>query len=276
MNISYGVGNMLDINMIKELWVRKFEDVASEIAVWDSVASEYLLEEKNNFREDPFLQFMEEKIQLSQNMDVLDVGCGAGAYSCRIAERAGNVTGVDFSPRMIEEGQHYVERNHIKNVQFLERNWHTCDGEEFKGKYDMVFAHTTPAVIDYDSFKKMNDASKKYCFISKPTRRNDCVFDEIRKIAGDPSLKKRDDMPLLFDALWLLGYHPELRYDPVVWKSERTVEEAEQWYLRRLKANMRIDTYIEKQVKDYLQSISVNNVVSEAIEVTLTSVFWTV
>lgn len=46
MNISYGVGDMLDINMIKELWVRKFEDVASEIAVWDSVASEYLLEEK--------------------------------------------------------------------------------------------------------------------------------------------------------------------------------------------------------------------------------------
>lgn len=45
--------------MIKELWVRKFEDVASEIAVWDSVASEYLLEEKNNFKEDPFLQFME-------------------------------------------------------------------------------------------------------------------------------------------------------------------------------------------------------------------------
>ena len=40
MNISYGVGDMLDINMIKELWVRKFEDVASEIAVWDSVASE--------------------------------------------------------------------------------------------------------------------------------------------------------------------------------------------------------------------------------------------
>ena len=94
--------------MIKELWVRKFEDVASEIAVWDSVASEYLLEEKNNFKEDPFLQFMEEKIQLSQNMEVLDVGCGAGAYSCRIAERAGNVTGVDFSPRMIEEGQHYL------------------------------------------------------------------------------------------------------------------------------------------------------------------------
>lgn len=96
MNISYGVGDMLDINMIKELWVRKFEDVASEIAVWDSVASEYLLEEKNNFKEDPFLQFMEEKIQLSQNMEVLDVGCGAGAYSCRIAERAGNVTGVGF------------------------------------------------------------------------------------------------------------------------------------------------------------------------------------
>ena len=267
---------MLDINTIKELWVRNVGDVASEIASWDSVASEYLLEDKNNFQEDPFLKFMEEKVRLCREMQVLDVGCGAGAYSCRIAERVGTVTGVDFSPRMIEEGRNYAERNHIRNVHFLERNWHTCDGEEFRGRYDIVFAHTTPAVIDYDSFKKMNDASKGYCFISKPTRRCDHIFDEIRKIAGDSSVKKREDMPLLFDALWLWGYNPELRYDPVVWRSKRTVEEAMQWYLGRLKGSMQIDTDIEKQIKDYLESISVNHIVSETIETTLTSVFWTV
>ena len=89
-------------------------------------------------------------------------------------------------------------------------------------------------------------------------------------------MKKREDMPLLFDALWLWGYNPELRYDPVVWRSERAVEEAMQWYLGRLKGSMQIDTDIEKQIKDYLVSISVNHIVSETIETTLTSVFWTV
>lgn len=267
---------MLGIDTIKELWGREVEDVEAEIASWDSVASEYLLEEKNNFTQDPFLKFMDEKVRLCKDMQVLDVGCGAGAYSCRIAERTGSVTGVDFSPRMIEEGENYVRKNHIKNVKFLERNWHTCDGEEFRGKYDIVFAHTTPAVIDYESFKKMNDASNRYCFISKPTRRRDPIFDEIRKIAGDSSMKRRDDMPLLFDALWLWGYHPELRYDPVTWKAERTVKEAEQWYLGRLKGMMQVDASVEKQIKEYLRSVSVNNVVCETIETTFTSVFWPV
>lgn len=66
------------------------------------------------------------------------------------------------------------------------------------------------------------------------------------------------------------------RYDPVIWKAKRTVEEAQNWYLGRLKGIMQVDTSIEKQIKEYLQSISVDNIVSEAIEVTLTSVFWSV
>ena len=267
---------MLDIEKIKKMWINKAGDVASEIASWDSVAPDYLPGEKNNFSEDPFLKFMNEKVCLCQDMRVLDVGCGAGAYACRIAEHVESVTGVDYSPRMIEEGKKYVECNQIKNVKFLERNWHICSGEEFRGKYDIVFAHTTPAIIDYDSFEKMNDASNRYCFICKPTRRQDQVFDEVCKIAGNFSVKKREDMPLLFDTLWFWGYNPEVKYDPVVWKTERTVEEAEVWYIGKLKGIMQLNPYVEKQIKDYLRKISVNNVVSEIIETTLTSVFWTV
>ena len=171
----------------------------AEIASWDSVASEYLLEEKNNFKQDPFLKFMDEKVRLCKDMQVLDVGCGAGAYSCRIAERTGSVTGVDFSPRMIEEGENYVRKNHIKNVKFLERNWHTCDGEEFRGKYDIALS--------------VNLQGAGIRFLMK-----------YAKLQGT----------LLFDAS------------------------------------------VEKQIKEYLRSVSVNNVVCETIETTLTSVFWPV
>ena len=39
---------MLGIDTIKELWGREVEDVEAEIASWDSVASEYLLEENDD------------------------------------------------------------------------------------------------------------------------------------------------------------------------------------------------------------------------------------
>ena len=62
---------MLGIDTIKELWGREVENVEAEIASWDSVASEYLLEEKNNFTQDPFLKFMDEKVRLCKDMQVL-------------------------------------------------------------------------------------------------------------------------------------------------------------------------------------------------------------
>lgn len=59
---------MLDIDKMKELWISKAGDVASEIASWDSVVSDYLPGEKNNFSEDPFLKFMNEKVCLCQDI----------------------------------------------------------------------------------------------------------------------------------------------------------------------------------------------------------------
>lgn len=45
---------MLDIDKIKELWISKAGDVASEIASWDSVAPDYLPGEKITFQRIPF------------------------------------------------------------------------------------------------------------------------------------------------------------------------------------------------------------------------------
>ena len=44
----------------------------------------------------------------------------------------------------------------------------------------------------------------------------------------------------------------------------------------KLQGTLLFDASVEKQIKEYLQSVSVNNVVCETIETTLTSVFWPV
>ena len=55
--------------------------------------------------------------ELCKDMQVLDVGCGAGAYSCRIAERTGSVTGVDFSPRMIRRRRKLRQKKSYKKCK---------------------------------------------------------------------------------------------------------------------------------------------------------------
>ena len=45
---------------------------------------------------------MQSKAKLNKDINVLDVGCGGGAYSIALASKVKNVVGVDFSPKMIE------------------------------------------------------------------------------------------------------------------------------------------------------------------------------
>ena len=72
----------------------------------------------------------------------------------------------------------------ITNAEFIECDWHNCDGEKYKGKYDLVFAHTTPAIADYDTFMKMMEASRKYCFYSKHTGFTDEIYDDLCSMVG--------------------------------------------------------------------------------------------
>ena len=51
--------------------------------------------------------------------DVLDVACGPGIVACAVAPQARHVTGVDMTPRMIEEAQATARRLAIANVTWV-------------------------------------------------------------------------------------------------------------------------------------------------------------
>ena len=51
--------------------------------------------------------------------NVLDVACGPGIVACAVASQARHVTGLDMTPRMIEEATATAERLGVKNVTWL-------------------------------------------------------------------------------------------------------------------------------------------------------------
>lgn len=267
----------MELDYIRERWKLKPGNVEQETAAWDSTAEEYLFEKKNNFEDDPFLRFMVEKVNLTKEMRTLDVGCGAGAYSVALAQKVGQADGVDLSPRMIELGNAWAKEHGVDNVRLWVRNWHTCDGGEFHKKYDLVFAHTTPAIADCSTLVKMCDASRGCCFFCRPSRRCDQVFDELRRIAGLAEMRRGDDaVAYAFDTLWGLGYNPEVGYEKTVWLPRKTIAEAEAWYLGRLRANCDLSGDMEKKLRETLAALAVDGIVSERIETTLVNLYWRV
>lgn len=267
----------MDLEYVKNIWKLKKGNLQAEIAAWDSTAEEYLFEAKNNFKEDPFLLFLADKIQLEKTMVTLDVGCGAGAYSVELASKVAKAEGVDLSPRMVELGNKYALEHNIQNLELKVENWHTCDISPYKRKYDVVFAHTTPAVADYSTLVKMCEASRKHCVLCKPARRTDKVFDEIKRIAGvADKIGSDESVAYTFDTLWGLGFNPEVIYSQQVWLPVKTLQEAQNWYIGRLNGYYSPSEEAVNDVKQYLDAIAVDGYVHERIDTTLVNMYWKV
>jgi 2-polyprenyl-3-methyl-5-hydroxy-6-metoxy-1,4-benzoquinol methylase len=71
---------------------------------------------------------------------VLDVGCGVGRWSCRLAARGASVTGVDLSPTMIAQaGRHAAAQGVAARCRFLAQDLAALDVD---GPFDLILGVT--------------------------------------------------------------------------------------------------------------------------------------
>lgn len=268
----------MEIETIKEMWVNNMDrDIDASVKAWNSVATEAVYNKIPVLYADPFFRFLTDKITLTKEMTSLDIGCGAGVYTTALAPHIKKAVGVDFSPKMISLAKNLAAEQKAENVEFLCENWYTYDVTPLEKQFDIVFAHMTPAIVDFSTFEKMIRCSKKYCLIEKPTRRTDREMDALRaKLHLSAEPEKEDSVPLMFNALWAMGYSPQLSYRQEVWQSERTVADAVTWYLGRLKGFSPLTEDDEAKVVDYLKSHAVDGKIKEHIETTVVSMFWEV
>jgi SAM-dependent methyltransferase len=266
----------MQLEDIKNTWVNtQNNDMVASVEAWNSVAEDYIYKKMPTLYQDPFFKFLTDRVSLTKEMTSLDIGCGAGVYSIALAPYVKEVYGVDFSPNMITMANRLAEEEKSANATFLCENWYTYDISEWENQFDIVFAHMTPAIADFTTFEKMIRCAKKYCFMEKPCRRTDNVLDALRELLGLTVMPEKEDVvPYVFDALWAMGYSPEFGYRQEVWKSDKDIEDAEKWYLGRLKGATPLNAETEQKVKDYLKSIAVEGKIKEEIHTTIVSMFW--
>lgn len=96
------------------------------------------------------------RLMLAQTLDwlqptasekVLDLFCGLGNFTLGLAQRAAQVTGVEGSQDMAEQGYRNARRNGLSNVAFFAANLH--DTELFSGKHALPWdQHYDCVVLD--------------------------------------------------------------------------------------------------------------------------------
>ena len=264
----------MELSQIKELWTYPVNDKQANVAAWDSMAERYHNDiPLSDWDSDPFLQQLEKEVPLTKKMSVLDIGCGTGAYSVAIARRVKEVIGIDLSPKMLSRAHDLAEKRGTRNVTF---NCADFNDIEIENRFDLVFAHMTPAVADAATFEKMLSCAADYCYMVKPVHRTDPVLDQLKKIVVDHPRPESFDKGMLyaFLMLWQKGKLPTLNYHPAVWDMKKSVDEVSIWYLNRLKTYHTVDEAAEKKVIEYLNAIAKDGIVHEAVHTTIATMGW--
>lgn len=270
----------MNINEIKEKWNPKQNNKQASVDMWNSMSAsfgDFVLPE---FKDNSFLQLLERKKMLNPEGLVLDVGCGTGKYALAIAGHCSHVTGVDLSPQMIEIAKQKKLDYNIQNVDFSCEDWHHMDmvSSGFKDKYDLVFAHMTPAIQSADTFEKLSLASKGWCVLTKPIKRTDPVSDRVKEMVGINENEESSDEAFFFavELLWRQGYLPHLEYEKQVWKMKKTLDEAYGLYINRIKMYREITSAEEEEVKAYLITLAREGFIHENVDTTIATLFWQV
>ena len=71
-------------------------------------------------------------------------------------------------------------------------------------------------------------------------------------------------------------YGYKVEYEKQVWNMEKTLEEAFELYINRVKSYKDITLEEEEIIKKYLESISKDGVVSEDVNTTIATLYWQV
>ena len=215
-----------EIRHFLELWNSKPKMVKKHTAdLWDERADvmEKELEtdedrkRRNDERVASAAAFLREHGLLAANDQVIDIGCGPGRFVAEFAKTAGHVTGIDFSRNMTEYGAAYAASQGLSNTDFSVCDFKQADVEAlgWKGKYDLVFSCTTPAIGNWELLKKSMSMSRGWCFHGSFVDCYDGLIADIAEHVFHRPYKTRFtgwSSYALFNILWLKGYMPYISY----------------------------------------------------------------
>lgn len=125
----------------------------SGVRFWDEKARTFpRFEEGDNTYEAGMLRLAREHGVVFSGKDILDVGCGSGMYTIRLAREAAHVTATDFSPEMLRILQEDAAAQGVTNIRCVQSAWMDFPVTR---THDVVFASMTPAVNDHAGRDKL-------------------------------------------------------------------------------------------------------------------------
>ncbi len=224
---------------------------------------------------------LKEKGLINYSSHILDIGCGPGTHAIPMAKKAEKVTAIDISEKMLEHLNNRAEELSLTNLITKKVNWTDIDleKEQWAKRFDLVFASMSPAIHNYETLKKMCEASRGWCYLSAWVKRQNKIEDALLEVVR----KKEEDSGILenkiyytFNILWNMGYYPEVTYTERKWTGIQDFDEALESYTKKLKILHTLDEQDHKKIRNRLLDFKKEGKVEEESDAVVGTVIWKV
>jgi len=134
---------------------------------WDKIAKKYAKSSIKNVQ--AYNQTMERtKIRLSEDDNVLEVGCGTGSTALLLSGSVKQITASDISSNMIDIARNKAKDQHVENVNFIQST--LFDNALEKQSFDVILAFNLLHLLEDTpkAVRRINELLKpEGLFISK-------------------------------------------------------------------------------------------------------------
>ena len=176
------------------IWQKSLKKGFKKEKDWDKIATEYGKWLENDDYPDVLLNEM----RISSNDTVLDIGCGEGTITRKIAKKAKSVTGIDKSELMLEELNKKAKEENIKNIRTIQKDINDLSVEELRN-YDIVLAsRCLNGILNIkNTLLTLNEIANNYVYITVFGSSTHKYKKEKAEIAGKPFKAGTDYMVLV-------------------------------------------------------------------------------
>ena len=191
-----------------ELYVKQKEASTFKIKsqdAWDKKALSMNKKVHNSIYNDEFLSIINTK----RCESLLDVGCGVGNLSLKLAKKIKEVNSLDYSTGMLDILKQNAKNETIENIKTINKSWY--DSWEKVPKCDIVIASRSMEVVDMkEALKKLDSQAKKRVYLSYKVGGSFLSDDILNAMQRD--VIKKPDYIYVVNILYSMGINASVNF----------------------------------------------------------------
>ncbi|MCK4604210.1 MAG: class I SAM-dependent methyltransferase [Deltaproteobacteria bacterium] len=202
-----------------------------------------------------------EKGAIRPDHRVLDIACGTGTYSVRMAPHCQKVVGLDISKDMLEKLEEKKRLLKLRNIQTVRADWHKYYTDQ---KFDLVFVSMTPLLRSMDNIDRMLETSKKFlAIVSWAGVKENALFNSLfKELMGSSPYHHRSDIIVPFNYLYAKGLAPDLSFFNGCWKRTRSVTKQADSLIWQLELQRSLKSDEKEYVKKKVESLAKDGIIT--------------